>query len=156
MRGRKPLPTATKILQGTFRKHRANGDEPQPTRALLRPPRGLPPEALAEWKRVAPELDAAGVSTVLDRGMLIGYVLNYAHAVQAEALIAKHGLTVENASGGQSPNPAIRIARSSWDLVAKFAADFGFTPASRTRIKVLPQAPARPNPFAMLRARPDA
>lgn len=150
MRGRKPLPTALKVLQGTLRKHRANGNEPQPTQALLRPPKGLPLEALREWKRVAPELHAAGVLTVIDRAMLIGYVRNYARALEAEALIAKHGLTVENASGGQSPNPAIRIARSSWDLVAKFAADFGMTPASRTRLKVQPPATS-PNPFAMLR-----
>lgn len=109
-----------------------------PTRALLKPPRGLPPEALAEWKRVAPELDAMGVSTVLDRAMLVGYVLNYARAIQAEAQIEKEGMIVENDRGGHSQHPAVRIARSSWDLAMKFASDFGMTPASRTRIKVKP------------------
>ena len=57
-RGRKPLPTALKLLEGDRGKGRRplNQSEPIPPKATIRCPSWLLPEAKKEWKRLAPAL----------------------------------------------------------------------------------------------------
>ena len=65
-RGRKPKPTALKLLEGNPGKRPLNGREPVPPRAALKCPAWLLPEAKKEWKRLAPALEAMGVLTMAD------------------------------------------------------------------------------------------
>jgi phage terminase small subunit len=54
MPGRPRKPTALKVVEGTFRKDRANADEPkfEPLTEIPAPPRKLKAEARREWDRV--------------------------------------------------------------------------------------------------------
>ena len=63
-RGRKPLPTALKELEGDRGKGRRplNKDEPTPPQDNVKCPAWLMPEAKKEWKRLAPSLIAMGVA----------------------------------------------------------------------------------------------
>ena len=65
VRGRKPLPTALKELEGDRGKGRRplNKDEPTPPQDNVKCPAWLMPEAKKEWKRLAPSLIAMGVLT---------------------------------------------------------------------------------------------
>lgn len=134
--GRPRKPTALKLLEGTYRPDRALANEPAPDAALLACPKGLPPLARAEWNRVAPELYTLGLSAKVDRASLVGYVLSYARAMQAEKQLLEEGLTMSTATGYLQAHPCVSIARNEWAAVSRFAAAFGFTPASRTRISV--------------------
>lgn len=60
-RGRKPKPTALKILEGNPGKRPINENEPIPPKGTVKCPTWLEPEAKKEWKRLAPSLEAMGV-----------------------------------------------------------------------------------------------
>ena len=59
-KGRKPLPTALKVLEGDRGKGRRaiNKNEPTPPQNNIKCPDWLMPEAKKEWKRLAPSLIA--------------------------------------------------------------------------------------------------
>ena len=63
MRGRKPKPTALKLLEGNPGKRRINGSEPKPPASRPTCPAHLSPSAKAEWKRLAEALNRIGLLT---------------------------------------------------------------------------------------------
>ncbi|NLD95616.1 MAG: phage terminase small subunit P27 family, partial [Synergistaceae bacterium] len=74
-RGRKPKPTALKLLEGDRGKGRRplNKNEPIPPEGAIKCPSWLLPEAKKEWKRLAPALEAMRVLTVADLKAFEGY-----------------------------------------------------------------------------------
>lgn len=86
-RGRKPKPTALKILEGNPGKRPLNENEPIPPKGNIKCPTWLLPEAKKEWKRLAPSLEAMGVLTMADLTAFEGYCQAYARWKEAEAFI---------------------------------------------------------------------
>lgn len=86
-RGRKPLPTALKELEGDRGKGRRplNKDEPTPPQDNVKCPAWLMPEAKKEWKRLAPSLIAMGVLTEHDMEAFAGYCQAYRQSNAPEA-----------------------------------------------------------------------
>ena len=80
IRGRKPLPTALKELEGDRGKGRRplNKDEPRPSQTNVKCPNWLMPEAKKEWKRLSPSLIAMGILTEHDMQAFAGYCQAYA------------------------------------------------------------------------------
>ena len=74
-RGRKPLPTAIKLLEGDRGKGRRpiNKNEPTPSQENVKCPAWLMPEAKKEWKRLAPALMAMGILTDHDLEAFAGF-----------------------------------------------------------------------------------
>ena len=66
-KGRKPKPTAMKLLEGNPGKRPLNVHEPIPPKGTVKCPAWLLPEAKKEWKRLAPALEAMGVLTMADQ-----------------------------------------------------------------------------------------
>ena len=60
-RGRKPKPTALKVLEGNPGKRPLNDREPVPPKGTLKCPAWLLPEAKKEWKRLADHGRSHGV-----------------------------------------------------------------------------------------------
>ena len=89
-RGRKPLPTALKELEGDRGKGRRplNKDEPTPPQDNVKCPAWLMPEAKKEWKRLAPSLIAMGVLTEHDMEAFAGYCQAYARWREAEEFLS--------------------------------------------------------------------
>lgn len=85
-RGRKPLPTALKELEGDRGKGRRplNKDEPTPPQDNVKCPAWLMPEAKKEWKRLAPSLISMGTLTEHDMEAFTGYCQAYARWREAE------------------------------------------------------------------------
>jgi P27 family predicted phage terminase small subunit len=141
----RPKPTALKKLAGNPGKRPLNEAEPQYEVAAPDMPEGLPPEAVAEWERVVPMLVASRVMTRVDRAALTSYVLAWARLLQAEAEIQAHGILVpvmvEDAdgvyidSGNRKKNPAVTVQNEAKRNLRAFSAEFGITPASRTKVK---------------------
>lgn len=146
MRGRKPKPTALKILQGNAGKREINGDEPQPSSELPSCPGWLAGEAKAEWRRVALELHECGVLTLIDRAVLAAYCQAWARWAQAEKLLEEKGLIVEvykeDPDSGQfflvqvRERPEVGISRKYGTLMRSYASELGLSPSARTRLKV--------------------
>ena len=59
-RGRKPTPTALKVLEGNPGKRKLNDNEPRPEKKAPSCPKWLEPEAKKEWRRLAKKMEQMG------------------------------------------------------------------------------------------------
>jgi P27 family predicted phage terminase small subunit len=143
LRGRKAKSTTQKKLEGNPGKRALNQNEPKLKPALPEPPDGLSDIALAEWKRVAPELFEARILTNADRAALAAYCQNWADWVMALGELVKDGMVLETDKGYQYPSPWVGIANKAMSNFTKIAAEFGLTPSSRSRL-VVDQTPDDP------------
>jgi P27 family predicted phage terminase small subunit len=151
-RGRKPKPTALKVLEGNPGKRPLNEKEPQPKRQAPRCPSWLEPEAKKEWKRMAKTLETIGVLTQVDKAAFAGYCQAYARWKEAEEFLTKHGTIFKTPSGYIQQVPQVAIARNYLQIMKDFCSEFGLTPAARTRIKVEQEAVSSDDPMdALLR-----
>ena len=134
IRGRKPKPTALKLLEGNPGKRPINEHEPIPPKGTVKCPTWLEPEAKKEWKRLAPSLEAMGVLTQADLTAFAGYCQAYARWKEAEEFITQHGTIVKTPSGYWQQVPQVSIAQTYLKIMNRFSEQFGLTPASRSRI----------------------
>ena len=98
-RGRKPKPTAVKVLEGNPGKRSLNTKEPKPEKKAPRCPSWLEDEAKKEWKRMAKQLEHLGILTEVDMAAFAGYCQAYARWKEAEEFITQHGTIVKTPSG---------------------------------------------------------
>jgi P27 family predicted phage terminase small subunit len=110
--------------------------EPKPEVAAPMAPRWLTVEARAEWDRLVPQLLRLKLLTELDRGHLAGMCQWWARYVRAEKMLARQSAVIENRNHVRIVSPNLAIARTAWDQYSHAAAEFGITPAARTRISV--------------------
>ncbi len=145
MRGRKPKPTRLKILEGNPGRRPVNGQEPRPPGGLPSCPAHLSPSAKAEWKRLAGSLNRIGMLTEIDRAAMAAYCQAYGRWVEAERKLAETPALLKTPAGYVQPSPWIAIANKQLELMAKFMAELGLTPSSRSRLAI--QVPAGPKPW---------
>lgn len=136
MRGRKPKPTAIKLLEGNPGKRAIRGDEPRPPDGLPTCPAHLTPTAKAEWKRLAGNLHAMGVLTQVDRAAMAAYCQAWGRWVEAERKLAETPMLLKTPAGYIQPSPWLAISAKQQELMLKFAAEFGLTPSARCRIQI--------------------
>lgn len=146
MRGRRPKPSRLKALTGNPGKRPLNVNEPQPDVAVPECPPELGPVARREWDRLSHELASLGLLTNLDRSALAAYCGAYALWAEATEAIHKYGTMVKSPSGYPIQSPYVSIANRQAGIMMHIASEFGFTPASRSRISTRPSA-NEPNLF---------
>jgi len=134
MRGRRPKPTRLKMLTGNPGKRPLNGSEPRPAAAVPECPEELGPVARTEWNRLVGELSALRLLTNLDRAALAAYCGAYALWAEATAQIQKYGAMIKSPTGFPIQSPYLAIANRQAEIMMRIASEFGFTPASRSRI----------------------
>jgi len=140
-RGPPPTPRAMRVLRGNPGKRPLHDGEPQPPRGRPSCPAWLDREAKAEWRRTVPLLDAMGIIAKVDRAALAAYCSIWSQWRDAEEKLRKFGpLLKPTASGYIAQSPLVALARSSLEAMRQFMREFGLTPASRTRLQVLPQS----------------
>lgn len=132
-RGRKPKPTALKILEGNPGKRPLNKGEVCPTGAAVCPD-WLEDEAKAEWERMSKALEDMGMLTSMDMVAFAGYCQAYARWKEAEEFLTQHGSIVRTPNGYLQQVPQVSIAQTNLKIVLKFCEQFGLTPSSRSRI----------------------
>jgi P27 family predicted phage terminase small subunit len=135
-RGRKPKPTAMKVLEGNPGKRPLNENEPKPEKKAPKCPAWLEPEAKKEWKRMTKTLEAIGVLTQVDATAFAGYCQAYARWKEAEEFLSKHGTIFKTPSGYIQQVPQVSIAQTYLKIMKDFCSEFGLTPAARSRISV--------------------
>ena len=134
MRGRRPKPTRVKVLTGNPGKRPLNLDEPRPEPVVPECPGELGPVARKEWDRLAVELGKLKILTALDRAALVAYCNAYGLWAEATEAIQKYGTMVKSPSGYPIQSPYVSIANRQAEIMMRIASEFGFTPASRSRI----------------------
>ncbi len=136
-RGRAPTPTSLRILKGNPQHRPINDQEPKPPAdPLEEPTEGLDAEGAKEWRRVVSALHACGLATSVDRSGLMGYCQLYSRWRQIEDAIKADGLIVLRPGKIATLHPLAREAGMVLDKLRQYLAEFGMTPASRSRIKV--------------------
>ena len=133
-RGRKPTPTAIKMLEGNPGKRPLNTKEPKPAKKAPSCPKWLEPEAKKEWRRLAKQMEQIGILTEVDMAAFAGYCQAYARWKEAEEFITQHGSIFQTPSGYVQQVPQVSIAQQNLKIMQSFCSDFGLTPATRARI----------------------
>jgi P27 family predicted phage terminase small subunit len=154
MRGRKPKPTALKLLEGNPGKRALNAHEPRPPTDRPDCPVHLSAEARAEWDRLADTLHAMGVLTRIDRTLLAAYCQAPGRWVEAETKLAETPVLLRTPSGYVQPSPWLAIANKQLEMMAKLMPELGLTPAARSRIAAFQPRMPRPWEYGDLIARP--
>jgi len=152
--GRKALPANVHVLRGNPSKKSAAAllDE------TLRPPVSIPrcpdhfsAEAKAEWRRITKHLESLGLVTEIDRAALAAYCSAWGDYVWAERRIAElngaavdkdgkadnsgeRGRIWDTPSGYKQISVPMQIRNRAMEMMAKFLAEFGMSPAARSRV----------------------
>jgi P27 family predicted phage terminase small subunit len=139
MRGRKPKPTAAKILAGNPGKRAPNHDEPRlPPVPDVTAPAHLDADARVKWDELVAELYPAGLLTTIDVDALAFYCILWGRWKKAERIVREKGEVIKTVNGNIIQNPYLSIANRALAQMAKIGAEFGMTPSSRTRIATKP------------------
>jgi P27 family predicted phage terminase small subunit len=93
----------------------------------------------------------------LDRAPLAAYCQAYGRWVAAEAALARmaekdavtEGLIIRTKAGNVIHNPLVGAANKAMADMVRYAAEFGFTPSSRSQVSAV-DAPDEDNPFLLL------
>ena len=152
MAGRRPKPTALKILAGNPGGRRLQKRELRPSPTVPEPPAHLSALALTAWRALAPRFHRLGLLTELDGLALEQLVENYAEILDLRADIAQGGRfqKVDTTSGDEMERlrPAAKQLADAERRFRAMLAEFGLTPSARTRVAV--SLPKTPNEFASL------
>jgi P27 family predicted phage terminase small subunit len=111
---------------------------PRPEVAIPDCPVVLGPVARQEWDRLVVELSSLRILSHLDRAALAAYCGAYAMWAEATEAIQKFGTMVKSPSGYPQQSPYVSIANRQAEIMMRIASEFGFTPASRSRISTPP------------------
>lgn len=125
-------------------------------------PSWLSRAAKAVWRRTVAELTAAGVLATADRDTLAAYCCAVADLESLSARIDADGLMIEVAALDRNgkptgvkvlkPHPGLKWRQDLMLKVRQLAAEFGLTPASRTRAGATAE-PERDQPNRVLAIR---
>ena len=143
-RGPRPMPTHLKLLRGNTGKRPLNKDEPHPEPFLdvPDPPLFLTGSASDEWWRTATELHRLGLLTKVDVPALAAYCFSFGQWKMAAESLERmqsgdpvmNGMLLKGKYGDAIVNPLVSIVRKHAADVVRYAAEFGLTPAARSRI----------------------
>lgn len=143
-RGPIPTPDNVRELRGMKAYKHAGTPEGERTKRLVleptapAPPKGLSRGASAEWRRVVPEMERAGVLNKVDRGVLAAYCTAWAHMIEAEEILKADGILTDGRDGGKVRHPAWMVYREANRTMIAAARECYLTPTSRLRIPVTP------------------
>jgi P27 family predicted phage terminase small subunit len=138
MRGRKPIPTALKLLHGT-RKDRILPDEPKVDPGMPLCPDFIQGEGREQWNVVGPQLVALGIMTQVD-GVGLAMLANAtARWMAAEVKVQQMGEVLQSDEGGYYQNPYLAVSNKAFEQMNRMLVEFGMTPASRTRVSAAKQ-----------------
>ena len=161
--GRRPKPTAIKILEGNPGKRKIVADDLQPEVGIPEKPKYMPFAAQREWDFITPILLELGVLTLVDSKSIAAYCVCYARWEEADRKITEFGplfqVTYQDNEGNTivgdlKENPACKIADRCLARMKSYLTEFGLTPASRAKLKIGPK-PVK-DKFDSLMERPAA
>lgn len=151
IRGQRPKSIEKQIAEGDPRKHGKKKLQerletvPKTSSGLVDCPQHLKGRARYAWQLWSDELAVMKLDKRPDSLALEGACRAYERAVNADLILDKSGLTIEDkyiAEDGEvivlriRKHPAVEISNRSWTIVRAFCGEFGFTPVSRQRLTI--------------------
>jgi P27 family predicted phage terminase small subunit len=127
-------------MEGNRGKKAWNRAEPIPPEGTPDCPEHLSDEAKAEWHRLVDTLVDMGVISIVDRAVLAAYCQAYGRWVEAEEKLKETPLLFKTPSGYVQQSPWLNIANRQMELMGRYMAEIGLTPASRSRVAALASA----------------
>jgi P27 family predicted phage terminase small subunit len=140
------IATPNAILKSRGSK-KVRADEPEFSGGFGKAPAGLSGIALDTWDVTAKELEAVGLGSIVERTALECYCHAVAAFHQANKDIEDLGSVVQS-ERGYTRNPACLNQNAAMSQILKFAAQFGLTPASRSKVQGVKKEEF--NPFSAL------
>ena len=134
--GRPRKPTALKLIHGSRDRHN-NKLEPMPT-GVAEAPDWISEAASIHWNNLAPSLIAIGLLTEIDGQAFAVYCQSYAELIDAESELLRTGKTQTTKDGFARRSPWLSIRDEAHKRMQQIGGQFGFTPASRTKIETKP------------------
>jgi P27 family predicted phage terminase small subunit len=143
MKGRKPKPSALRLLEGNPGKRPINENEPHPEPGIPPAPEHLSARAKSAWDAISVKLDKVGILTEMDDWALEQLCENYAEIVELREEIKHNGRfqTVTNKLGESRTvnSPAWSQLADAEKRFRGMLEQFGLTPSARTRVKATPR-----------------
>jgi len=147
-RGRKPLPTVVKELNGNPGKRPLNKSEPRPDGALKTAPSSLTPAQAIIWKNTL-KLAPAGLLTPVDSSVVERFCIALDSLKKANTALAERGSLTVIEDGKVKVAPEVTIIAKMDAVLRGCTASMGFDPSSRSRLHLEdPRDPS--NPFENL------
>ena len=132
-RGRKPAPTALKILKGVHACRRNDNEPAVPAGKPARPAK-LTRRQAKHWRELVALLEAMQVLTRADGPALALYIQAYELAATARDDWQERGITVINPSGAHVQNPSVRTEHAATAHMIRLLCEFGLTPSARSQL----------------------
>lgn len=151
MAGRRPKPTALKLVTGNAGKRAINKTEPKPAREIPSCPAHLSDSGKVAWGRLSALLDRMGVLTEADTFALERLADCYTDILECRLLIARDGRTYTTDSvGGRliKTNPAVNQLRAADAQFKSYLVEFGLTPAARSKVHATPDDEDKQDPLS--------
>lgn len=147
MKGQPPKPAAMRKLEGNPGKSKIKTEIAMPL-DMPDPPQPLDDYALEEWNRLAHGLNAVGVLSKMDMGIMAAYCDSYSKWRLATELLRDilhsgpdgklRSLVQVDDKGIMLKNPLSDKADKAKADFCKYAAELGMTPVARARIAIEP------------------
>jgi phage terminase small subunit len=133
-RGPSPLPGKLKLLRGKPGHHPINENEPEFEGEITIPPHILKKkEALAEWNRRAPELEAQGLLNGQFQTEFADYCIQHAYYLELHQEVEDLGMELAIAKG------IWKAFQSASAQRLRLAGKFGFDPSDASGVKAKPK-----------------
>ncbi|CAI1071885.1 phage terminase small subunit P27 family [Serratia fonticola] len=158
MSGPPKTPTHLRLVRGNPSKRAINKNEPKPPSGVPPTPKHFDKQGKYWFKRMAEELDALGVMSQLDGRALELLVEAYTEYRHHCDTLDREGYTyaVYSEDDGDErkdreirmikPHPAAMMKADAWKRIRAMLAEFGMTPASRSKVNAT--APDAVDPLA--------
>ncbi len=150
--GRKPKPTALKILHGSARAKRQAKTEPMPEAGAPPKPDWLGPVASDAWDRLSATLVDMRVLTVVDQTALEMLACVYEEWREAHETVKDEGTrqTINTQHGTRlQAHPSVAQRADAFRRLNSMVQEFGLTPSAKTRIRT-PGEPEAHDPLQEL------
>lgn len=142
-------PTKLRVLKGNPSKRPLNLLEPLPEKGVPKPPKHLGQEARKYWDHFAEILTNMDVITLADEAALCRLCETYAEVIELQLDIELEGRTYRTFSREGNltfrTRPEVRLLQETDRRLRGYLADFGLTPASRSKVS---RSPAKDHPNA--------
>lgn len=131
--GRKPQPTAVKLLKGAFDKNPQRFNRQEPIAPSKKPPvpQGLDPTARACFKRTVDAMEAMDVLGTVDVESIEMYARLWSQYRKLVKTVETDGYVQ-----GSRKHPAVAVLHETIDRLLKYQQQFGLTPSARSTLKV--------------------
>lgn len=143
MRGRKPIPTHLKLVNGNPGRRPITPDGFRPLAEIPDCPEHLQGEGRKEWDRITALLDEHAMIAQVDRGALSMLCTVWARYVNAEEMIEKArqaapasmGLFVKSPNDFPIQSPWLAVSNRAMEQYRALCDMFGLSPSARARIE---------------------